>query len=58
MEIQWVIIARDYRLNDDRTIDIGGIFHYITIRGEDNRASMLEILTKMAFVTGREFTRY
>lgn len=40
MDIQWVILARAYRLNKDRTLDIWRIINQITIYGENNRASL------------------
>ena len=41
MEIQWIIITRGFKTNEDTTHDIYGIFHRIRIFGKDNKASML-----------------
>lgn len=43
MRIQWIIIAKQYGTNPDTTMYIDGIFHRITIRGENNKVSMVLI---------------
>jgi len=48
MEIQWIIIAQAYRLNEDRTLNIGRIVHRFTIYGE-NRTASIYLLAKVYF---------
>jgi hypothetical protein len=37
MDIQWVIFAQSYKLNEDKTLDIGKISHHANIVGKYNK---------------------
>jgi hypothetical protein len=37
MDIQWVILARKFKLNTDKTIDIETIFHHINVSKDNNK---------------------
>lgn len=43
MEIQWIMLAREFRENPDSTICIDGIFHRINVGKMTDRPSMMLI---------------
>lgn len=46
MDIQWVILAQDCRLNNDRTVDIEKISHHANIYG-DNTVVSMKLIAKL-----------
>lgn len=48
MELQWLLIARAFRINDNGTLDIANIFQKITVQGSPIKAEMT-VLAKVKF---------
>ncbi len=49
MELQWLLIARGFRMNDNGTLDIANIFQKITVEGPPPLKADMTVLAKVKF---------
>ena len=49
MELQWLLIARAYRINENGTLDIASIFQTVTVDGPPPLKAEITVLAKVKF---------